>query len=167
MNPSKELVSIRPAEPADVPDILRLVHALAEYEREPDAVEATEEDFHAALFPDGRSPTSFAHVAELDGRVVAIAIWYLTFSTWTGRNGIWLEDLFVEPAARGHGLGGRLIAELARVCAERDYRRLEWWVLKWNEPALGFYGKLGAVAQDEWEIHRLDGEALRNAATCH
>ncbi|KGN34089.1 N-acetyltransferase GCN5 [Knoellia sinensis KCTC 19936] len=151
---------IREATPDDVPAILELVHALAVYEKEPDAVEATEEHFHAALFPESGTPTTFAHVAEVDGEVVGLAVWFLTFSTWTGVNGIWLEDLFVQPEHRGSGLGRDLLASLAGVCVERGYQRLEWWVLDWNEPSIGFYRSLGAVPQDEWTTFRMDGAAL-------
>ena len=159
---------IRRATAADIPDILRLVHDLAVYEKEPDAVEATEEDFAAALFPAKGEPTAFCHVAEAgegsDRRVVAIALWYLTFSTWTGRNGIHLEDLFVEPRHRGSGLGKALLVELARECRERGYRRLEWSVLRWNAPSIAFYESLGAQPQTEWETYRLDGDALDRLA---
>lgn len=167
---------IRPATAADIPDILRLVHDLAAYEKEPDAVEATEEDFTAALFPakrrpeargtslEGGAPTAFCHVAEAgegkDRRVVGIALWFLTFSTWTGRNGIHLEDLYVEPRLRGSGLGRALLAELAQECRDRGYRRLEWSVLRWNAPSIAFYDSLGAQPQTEWETYRLDGDAL-------
>ena len=157
--------AIRPATPADLPDILRLVHELAAYEREPDAVEATEEDFAAVLFPTDGEPTAFCHVAEgREGRVVGIALWFLTFSTWTGRQGIHLEDLFVEPRHRGSGLGKALLTELARECRERGYRRLEWSVLRWNAPSIAFYESLGAQPQTEWETYRLDGDALDRLA---
>jgi GNAT superfamily N-acetyltransferase len=153
-------MTIRAATPDDVPAILGLVRELATYEREPDAVEATEGHVRQALFPEGGPPTTFAHVAEVDGEVVGMAVWYLTYSTWTGVNGIWLEDLFVQPAHRGSGLGRELLATLARTCVDRGYRRLEWSVLDWNEPSLAFYRRLGAVALDEWTTHRLSGEAL-------
>jgi len=153
-------MTIREATPDDVPAILQLVHDLATYEKEPDAVEATEEHFRAALFPETGAPTTFAHVAEVDGEVVGMAVWYLTFSTWTGVNGIWLEDLFVQPDQRGSGIGRELLATLARTCVERGYRRLEWWVLNWNEPSIGFYRSLGAVPQDEWTVFRMDGDSL-------
>ena len=153
-------MTIREATPDDVPAILGLVRDLATYEKEPDAVRATEQHFHAALFPSDGSPTTFAHVAEVDGEVVGMAVWYLTFSTWTGVNGIWLEDLFVQPAHRGTGLGRELLATLARTCVERGYQRLEWWVLDWNEPSIGFYKRLGAVPQDEWTTFRLADAAL-------
>lgn len=151
---------VRDARPADLPDILRLVHALAEYEKEPDAVRATEADFAAALFPADGSPTAQCLIAEGDGQVIGFAVWFTTFSTWTGRNGIWLEDLFVDPEARGQGAGKALLARLAEICVENDWRRLEWWVLKWNAPSIAFYRSLGSVPQDEWETHRIDGEAL-------
>jgi GNAT superfamily N-acetyltransferase len=150
---------IRAARPADVPVLLQLVHELADYEREPDAVEATEPMLHAALF--GEQPAASSHVAVLDGEVVGFALWYVTFSTWKGLPGLWLEDLFVRPAARGSGFGKELLQALAAVCVERGYPRLEWWVLDWNEPARGFYRSLGAVPQDEWTTFRVDGPALR------
>ncbi|RLV48129.1 GNAT family N-acetyltransferase [Nocardioides mangrovicus] len=152
-------MSVRPATPEDVARIVELVRDLAAYEREPEQAVATETDFHRALF--GEAPAAFAHVAEVDGEVMGIAVWFLTFSTWTGTHGIWLEDLFVDPAHRGSGLGRELLATLARTCVERDYQRLEWTVLDWNEPSIGFYRSLGAVGLEEWTTHRLDGEALR------
>ncbi|MCU1590428.1 MAG: GCN5-related N-acetyltransferase [Frankiales bacterium] len=154
---------IRVARPADVPVILELVHELAVYEREPDAVEATEAMLAAALF--GSAPTASCHVAELDGDVVGFALWYVTFSTWKGRPGLWLEDLFVRPAARGHGFGKALLAQLARVCLERGYARFEWWVLDWNVDAQGFYRSLGARPEDDWTVWRVDGEALAALGT--
>jgi GNAT superfamily N-acetyltransferase len=155
-------VSVRPACPDDVPVLLDLVRELAAYEREPDAVEATEDDLRRALFEDGACS---AHVAvDADGQVVGFALWYPTFSTWTGRAGLWLEDLFVRPSARGTGLGRALLQALAAVCVERGYRRFEWWVLDWNTPAVGFYRALGAVAQEDWTTYRVDGESLRALA---
>ena len=153
---------IRTATPDDVPVLLQLVRELAVYEREPDAVETTEPMLHAALF--GFSPVASCHVAEQDGQVVGFALWYVTFSTWKGVPGLWLEDLFVRPAARGTGLGRALLEALAGVCVERGYARFEWWVLDWNEPAIGFYRALGAVPQDDWTTMRVDGEALRALA---
>ena len=147
-------VRVRAAEPGDCPDILRMVEMLAVYEREPGAVEGTAQDLEAALFAE--RPQVFCHVAEVataDGwRLAGIAIWYVTFSTWKVRHGLWLEDLFVTPERRHLGIGRMLLTELARVCLQRGYPRLEWWVLDWNEPAHRFYEKLGAVAQDEWTI---------------
>jgi GNAT superfamily N-acetyltransferase len=157
--------SIRPAEPHDVPAILGLVHELAIYEKAPEAVEATEADFREALFPPEHAPTTFAHVAVVDGTVVGMAIWYITFSTWLGGAGIWLEDLFVSSEHRGSGLGKAMLATLAAVCAERGYGRLEWWVLKWNTPSIGFYDSIGGQPMDEWLTYRLDGRALASMAS--
>ena len=151
---------IRAAVPADVPVLLQLVRELAVYEREPDAVRASEDDLSRALFGDGLCS---AQVALLDDRpddVVGFALWYPTFSTWTGQPGMWLEDLFVRPAARGNGLGVALLRALAQVCRERGYPRFEWEVLDWNTPSIGFYRSLGAVPQDEWTRFRVSDEAL-------
>ncbi len=157
--------AIREATAADVSRILELVVELAVYEKEPEAAQATPEQFVQALFPSESAPTAFAHVAEVDGVVVGCAIWFLSFSTWTGTNGIWLEDLYVTPEHRGGGLGQALLAALAGICVERGYHRLEWWVLDWNTPSIGFYESIGAVAQDEWTRFRLDGPALADVAT--
>ena len=151
---------VRPAVAADVPVILRLVRELADYEKALHEVDTTQEQMLSALFPSGREAAAFAHVAEVDGEVVGCAIWFLSFSTWTGTHGIWLEDLYVTPAQRGSGLGQELLATLAAICVERGYDRLEWWVLDWNTPSIGFYESIGAVAQDEWTRFRLDGPAL-------
>lgn len=151
---------IRPATPDDVPAIQRLVHALAEYEREPDAVESTEQDLRAALFPAEGTPSTFAFVATSGEDVVGMAIWFVTYSTWTGRNGIWLEDLFVLREARGEGHGKALLVELARETQRRGYRRLDWSALDWNTPAIEFYHALGAQSLDEWTQLRLHGAPL-------
>lgn len=155
-------MTVRPATPDDVGVVLRLVHELAAYEREPDAVEATEEMLREALF--GDDPVASCHLAELDGEVVGFALWYVTFSTWKGLPGLWLEDLFVRPEARGSGLGRALLQALAAVAVERGYARFEWWVLDWNTPAQGFYTSLGARPEDEWTVWRVDGDALRALA---
>ena len=153
---------IRRAQPADVPAIYQLIRDLAEYERGLSEVTATEEDVRRSLF--GPEPAVFAHVAEHEGRVAGFALWFLNYSTWVGRHGIYLEDLYVTPELRGHGLGRALLAELAALCVERNYGRLEWWVLDWNEPALGFYGALGAIPMSEWTVHRLTGASLHALA---
>jgi GNAT superfamily N-acetyltransferase len=153
---------IRPARPADVPAIYQLILDLAEYERSAAEVTGTQEDLHRTLF--GPNPAVFAHIAEHDGNVVGFALWFLNYSTWLCQHGIYLEDLYVAPELRGHGLGRALLAELAALCVERGYDRLQWWVLDWNEPALGFYTSLGARAMDEWTVHRLTGEPLRALA---
>jgi GNAT superfamily N-acetyltransferase len=149
---------IRPARPDDVPAIYHLIRDLAEYERSLAEVTATQADLHSALF--GPDPAVFAHVAEHEDEVAGFALWFLNYSTWTGRHGIYLEDLYVRPDLRGTGYGRQLLAELAALCVERGYARLEWWVLDWNEPARGFYDKLGATRMDEWTVHRLSGAAL-------
>lgn len=149
---------IREAGPEDVPAVVGLVHELAEYERSPELCTLTEDQLHAAVF--GPEAVARCHVAEVAGEVVGCAIWFRNFSTWRGVPGIYLEDLFVRPSHRGGGLGKALLAELAAVCVERGYARLEWQVLDWNEPSIGFYRSLGAVAMDEWTTYRLDGEAL-------
>ena len=154
---------IREAAPIDVRVIRQLVQELAEYEREPDAVEASESDLHDALF--GPDAVASCHVAEVDGQVVGFALWYRSFSTWTGRPGLWLEDLFVRPEARGTGLGRALLVALAQLCVERGWTRFEWWVLDWNEPAQGFYRSLGARPEDDWTVWRVQGPALAELAT--
>lgn len=149
---------IRTATPADVPTILQLVHELAAYEREPDAVKATEAQLHTALF--GPRPVAEAVIAEVDGTPVGMALFFTTFSTWEGKAGLHLEDLFVRPEARGAGAGKALLVHLAGIAAARGYARFEWQVLDWNAPAIGFYKALGAEMQDEWTKMRVDGEAL-------
>ncbi|MFG2090139.1 MULTISPECIES: GNAT family N-acetyltransferase [unclassified Spirillospora] len=153
---------IRFATPNDVPGILRLIRDLAEYERALHEVKATEEQLRESLFCD--DPKVFAHVAEHEGRVVGVSLWFLTFSTWNGTHGIYLEDLYVDPDVRGHGHGKALLTELTRIADERGYGRVEWAVLNWNTPAIGFYESLGARPQDEWTVYRLTGDALTRAA---
>jgi GNAT superfamily N-acetyltransferase len=154
---------IRRARPDDVPAMYRLVRDLAEYERALHEVTGTEQHLRESLF--GPDPAVFAHVAEHDGRVAGFALWFLNYSTWLCRHGIYLEDLYVSPEFRGKGLGKALLAELAALCVQRGYGRLEWWVLDWNEPALGFYRSLGAVPMSEWTVHRLTGQALADLAS--
>ncbi|WP_426566055.1 GNAT family N-acetyltransferase [Angustibacter sp. McL0619] len=168
-SPQAARAVIREAVEADVLDILRLIKELAEYEKSLHHVQSTEEHLRASLFPADGAPGASALVAEVtdeDGskRLVGMAVWYVTFSTWTSRHGIWLEDLFVQPQVRGQGLGRQFLTELAKICTDRKYPRLEWWVLDWNEPAIGFYESLGAVGQDEWTVFRIDGDALQNLA---
>ena len=152
---------IRPATIDDVPDVVRLVHELATYEREPDAVVATEEQFRTALFgPDPRVHCLVAEDEGNSGEVVGFAVWFVNFSTWLGTHGIYLEDLFVRPTARGHGYGRALLTELARIAVVRGYGRMEWAVLDWNVDAQGFYRGLGATPMDEWTTWRLTGEPL-------
>jgi GNAT superfamily N-acetyltransferase len=152
-------VPIRPAREGDLDIIIELIHALAEYEREPDAVELERDALRDHLF----GPRRYAEVliAETDaGASAGFALFFHNFSTWKGKPGIWLEDLFVRPELRGHGYGRALLGTLATLAVERDCGRLEWSVLDWNEPSIGFYRSLGAIAMDEWTTYRLTGEAL-------
>ncbi len=155
-------MTIREARPADVPVILQLIHDLALYEKEPDAVRNTAEGLEAALF--GDHPTIYAHVAEAQGEVQGFALWFLNYSTWEGVNGIYLEDLYVRPDARGAGYGKALLSNLARIAADRGYARVEWSVLDWNEPSIRFYESLGARPQSGWSTFRLTGDALAEVA---
>jgi GNAT superfamily N-acetyltransferase len=145
-----------------VPDILRLIRELAEYEKSLDQVQVTADQLRETLF--GPAPAVFALVADHEGAVAGFALWFLNYSTWTGRAGIYLEDLYVSPAVRGTGLGRALLAELAAVCVRRGYARLDWAVLNWNTPAIEFYRRIGATPQDEWQGYRLTGPALTELA---
>ncbi|MDQ0211978.1 GNAT family N-acetyltransferase [Arthrobacter bambusae] len=150
---------IRPAALSDVPAILQMIHALAVYEKEPDAVKNTPEMLTEALF--GENPRVYAHMAEnAAGDVQGFALWFLNYSTWEGVHGIYLEDLYVTPAARGEGHGKALLRHLAATAVERGYARVEWSVLDWNEPSINFYRNLGAVPMDGWSTFRLSGDAL-------
>lgn len=151
-------MTVRAARPGDVDEIHRMVVELAEYERAGDEVASSPADLSAALF--GDHPAVFCHVAQGADGLDGFALWYVTYSTWTGRHGIWVEDLYVRPEQRGRGTGRRLLAALAAECGRRGYRRLEWWVLDWNEPALAFYNSMGATAMSEWTVQRVAGPAL-------
>lgn len=153
-------MTIRAATPDDIPAILGLVQALAEYEEEPHATKGTVESYRRAMFPDSGDAVAYANVAELDGEIVGLALYYLTFSTWEGVPGMWLEDLFVRPEHRGTGLGKRLLTGLAEICVANGYSRLEWCVLNWNTPAIEFYQALGAKPLAEWTTYRLTGAEL-------
>lgn len=151
---------IRTATPADVPVIHAMVRELADYEKALHEANATEEQLREALF--GERPAAFAHIAESeDGEAVGFALWFLNFSTWRGVHGIHLEDLYVRPQSRGGGHGKALLTELARICVDRGYERLEWSVLNWNTPSIDFYRSLGARPQDEWTVYRLTDGALK------
>lgn len=153
---------IRRATEDDVDAITGLIHELAEYEDSSEQCTVRPRQIRSALF--GPDPSVFAHVAEVDGAVVGVALWFLNFSTWDGVNGIYLEDLYVRPESRGSGLGTELLAALASECTRNGYTRLSWWVLNWNTPSIGFYRSLGAVAQDEWTTFRMTGDALAELA---
>jgi GNAT superfamily N-acetyltransferase len=155
-------VVIRAAEPGDAPAIHRFICELAEYERLTHMVEATQADVERALF--GPAPRAFCEMAEVAGEPVGFALWFYSYSTFKGRHGIYLEDLFVRPQARGQGAGKALLKRLARRCVEEGLGRLEWAVLDWNAPAIGFYDALGADALDDWIVRRLTGEALAKLA---
>jgi GNAT superfamily N-acetyltransferase len=155
--------AIRPARPGDEATILNLLIELATFERAPEAVQATQASLARTLF--GPRPEAEALLAELGGAVVGVAVWFQSYSTWTGKPGLYLEDLFVSEAARGAGVGKALLVELARICRDRDYGRMEWSVLDWNTPAIRFYDSLGAGAKDGWIVRRLDGDALARLAS--
>ncbi|MDB5428588.1 MAG: acetyltransferase, family [Phenylobacterium sp.] len=156
-------VQVRVASPADGALILSFIRDLAEYERLLHEVEATEADIRRDLF--GENPRCFCDIAEADGQPVGFALWFYNYSTFRGRAGIYLEDLFVNPGARGLGAGKALLRRLAQRCVEADLGRLEWAVLDWNTPSIEFYDSLGAAAKDDWTVRRLDGEALKRLAT--
>ena len=159
---SREGVTLRAATPADVGLILALIRELAVYEKEPDAVLADETTLARQLF--GERPAAEVVIAEADGEAAGFALFFHNFSTWLGKRGLYLEDLFVRPAFRGRGVGQVLMAYLAKLAIERDCGRFEWWVLDWNTPALDFYRRLGAVPMDEWTVQRLTGPALQALA---
>ena len=152
----------RPAEPRDVPALIAMVLELAAYENAPEQAIATEADFTRDLF--GESPRVHALVVEVSGEVVAYAFYFLNYSTWLGRHGIYLEDLYVRPAFRGQGYGKALLIRLAQECVEKGYGRLDWSVLDWNTPSREFYGALGAEGLTEWVPYRVQGDALANLA---
>ncbi|MEV4658464.1 GNAT family N-acetyltransferase [Micromonospora sp. NPDC049301] len=154
--------TIRPARPEDVPAVVAMVHELAEYERAPGECHLTAEQLTSALF--GASPALFGHVAvDAHDQPIGFALWFLNFSTWAGVHGIYLEDLYVRPEARGTGAGRLLLATLADICVRRGYQRLEWWMIDWN-PAAAFYASIGAKQMSEWVPYRLSGDALRDLA---
>ena len=157
------LVSIRPATVDDVPLIAQLIRELVEYERLADAAVATETDLRGQLF--GERPAAEVLIAEADGEPVGFALFFHTFSTFLGKRGLYLEDLFVRPDFRGLGLGKHLMAALARIAVRRDCGRFEWSVLDWNAPSIAFYRKLGATGMDEWTVQRLEGDALHALAS--
>ena len=159
---TSDRVRIEPASERHVPVILRFITELAAYERLAHEVVATEDTLRASLF--GPRPAAEAAIAYGGDDPVGFAIYFQTFSTFLGRPGLYLEDLYVTPAWRGRGVGRRLLAHVARVAVDRGYGRMEWSVLDWNELALGVYRKIGARPMDEWTVHRLTGEALRRLA---
>ncbi len=153
---------IRSAVKADAPRILELIKDLAEYEKAPLEAKATLQQIEETIF--GDAPSAFCHVAECEGRVVGIAIWFLNYSTWIGKPGIYLEDLYIDVAHRGKGFGTAFLKCLANICIERGYERFQWSCLDWNTPSIAFYKSIGAEALDEWTVYRVSGDALAKLA---
>ncbi|QDZ10869.1 GNAT family N-acetyltransferase [Devosia ginsengisoli] len=151
-------LTIRSATPADAALIVHFIEALAAYEKLSHEAKATEADILRDLF--GSAPKVFCEIAEWEGKPVGFTLWFYTYSTFQGRHGIWLEDLFVDPSMRGKGIGKALLVNLARRCVAEGLGRFEWWVLDWNEPSIEFYKAQGGVMQDEWTKVRVDGDAL-------
>ncbi len=155
-------LSIRAARPADSALIFALVRELADYEKLTAEIDATEEQIAAAMFAD--APRLYCDIAEWNGKPAGFSVWFLNFSTFRGRHGLYIEDIFVRPAYRGRGIGKALMARLARRCVEQGYARCEWAVLDWNAPSIAFYQSIGAQVLDQWKICRLSGEALNTFA---
>jgi GNAT superfamily N-acetyltransferase len=152
-------MQIRPARRDEVGIVLQLIHDLAVYEKAPNEVEATEKELLETIF--SSDPKVFCDLVEVDGEIAGMAIWFLNYSTWQGKHGIYLEDLFIKPEYRGRGYGKALLRHLAKICDDKGYGRFQWWVLDWNSPAIEFYRSLGAVAMDEWTVYRVSGQALK------
>jgi len=152
-------MNIRPAKQDEVGIVLQLIHDLALYEKAPNEVEATEKELLETIFVD--NARVFCDIVDVNGEIAGMAIWFLNYSTWQGKHGIYLEDLFIKPEFRGKGYGKALLQHLAKVCDERGYGRFQWWVLDWNSPAIEFYKSLGAVAMDEWTVYRVSGDPLK------
>jgi GNAT superfamily N-acetyltransferase len=151
-------MAIRPATIEDTDEILALIYELALYEKAPDEAKATREQIIESFF--GESPKVFCEIVEVNSAIAGFAIWFLNYSTWQGKHGIYLEDLYIRPQYRGSGFGKALLKHLAAICEARGYGRFQWWVLDWNEPAIEFYKSLGAVAMDEWTVYRVSEQAL-------
>ncbi|MFZ9728710.1 MAG: GNAT family N-acetyltransferase [Candidatus Nanopelagicaceae bacterium] len=153
-------MKIRPAKSEEVGEVLQLIQDLATYEKAPEQVEASKEDLLNTIFV--KDPRVFCDLVEVDGQVAGMAIWFLNYSTWQAKHGIYLEDLFIKPEYRGRGYGKALLKHLAKICDEKGYGRLQWWVLDWNSPAIEFYKSFGAEAMDEWTVYRTSGQALKD-----
>jgi GNAT superfamily N-acetyltransferase len=153
-------LKIRPAKIQEVGEVLQLIQDLAIYEKAPEQVEASKEDLLNTIF--SSDPRVFCDLVEVDGQIAGMAIWFLNYSTWQAKHGIYLEDLFIKPEYRGRGYGKALLKHLAKICDEKGYGRLQWWVLDWNSPAIEFYKSLGAEAMDEWTVYRTSGKALKD-----
>ena len=153
-------MKIRPAKREEVGEVLQLIQDLATYEKAPKQVEASKEDLLNTIFV--KDPRVFCDLVEVDGQVAGMAIWFLNYSTWQAKHGIYLEDIFIKPEYRGRGYGKALLKHLAKICDEKGYGRLQWWVLDWNSPAIEFYKSFGAEAMDEWTVYRTSGQALKD-----
>lgn len=153
-------MKIRAAREDEAHIILKLIKDLAEYEKAPDEVVATEREILDTIFVE--NPKVHCDLVEIDGEIAGMAIWFLNYSTWQGKHGIYLEDLYIRPEFRGRGFGKALLQHLAAICNERGYGRFQWWVLDWNSPAIEFYRSIGAEAMGEWTVYRVSGEPLRN-----
>ena len=153
-------MKIRPAKREEVGKVLQLIQDLATYEKAPDQVEASRDDLLNTIF--AKEPRVFCDLVEVDGQIAGMAIWFLNYSTWQAKHGIYLEDLYIKPEFRAKGYGKALLKHLAQICDKEGYGRLQWWVLDWNSPAIEFYRSFGAEAMDEWTVYRTSGQALKD-----
>ena len=153
-------MKIRPAKREEVGEVLQLIQDLATYEKAPDQVEASRDDLLNTIFV--KDPRVFCDLVEVDGQIAGMAIWFLNYSTWQAKHGIYLEDLYIKPEFRARGYGKALLKHLAQICDKEGYGRLQWWVLDWNAPAIEFYRSFGAEAMDEWTVYRTSGQALKD-----
>ena len=153
-------MKIRPAKREEVGEVLQLIQDLATYEKAPEQVEASKEDLLNTIF--AKEPRVFCDLVEVDGQIAGMAIWFLNYSTWQAKHGIYLEDLYIKPEFRARGYGKALLKHLAQICDREGYGRLQWWVLDWNSPAIEFYRSFGAEAMDEWTVYRTSGQALKD-----
>ena len=153
-------MKIRPAKRQEVGEVLQLIQDLATYEKAPDQVEASRDDLLNTIF--AKEPRVFCDLVEVDGQIAGMAIWFLNYSTWQAKHGIYLEDLYIKPEFRARGYGKALLKHLAQICDKEGYGRLQWWVLDWNSPAIEFYRSFGAEAMDEWTVYRTSGQALKD-----
>jgi GNAT superfamily N-acetyltransferase len=153
-------LKIRPAKSEEVGEVLQLIQDLATYEKAPEQVEASRDDLLNTIF--AKEPRVFCDLVEVDGQIAGMAIWFLNYSTWQAKHGIYLEDLYIKPEFRARGYGKALLKHLAQICDKEGYGRLQWWVLDWNSPAIEFYRSFGAEAMDEWTVYRTSGQALKD-----
>jgi len=153
-------LKIRPAKREEVSEVLQLIQDLATYEKAPEQVEASKDDLLNTIF--AKEPRVFCDLVEVDGQIAGMAIWFLNYSTWQAKHGIYLEDLYIKPEFRARGYGKALLKHLAQICDREGYGRLQWWVLDWNSPAIEFYRSFGAEAMDEWTVYRTSGQALKD-----